>query len=283
MLLPNKNIKIFKIFKANTIFFVLAFFLFYKNSYSQCTPNEIPFKSGEQLNYDAYYNLKNIWVPAGKVRFEVSDSVYNNKPCFYLQGRAKSLKNYDSFFKVRDKYASVVDKKTLEPQRFERDIIEGGFSLYYNYFFDNIKHIAKVFESKTDTTKQKSFEFPPCTFDVISAVYYARTLNFDRLKIGDTIVIPLMLDKQIYNNVYVRYTGKDRVKDKNDVYYNCIKFRPTLIEGTIFQEGEFMEVYVTDDRNHIPIYIEAEILVGSVKAYLTSYKNVKYPVTSRIN
>jgi hypothetical protein len=55
-----------------------------------------------------------------------------------------------------------------------------------------------------------------------------------------------------------------------------------LIEGTLFDEGEFMEVFVTDDKNRIPIYIEAEIIVGKVKAYITSMKNVQYPLTSRI-
>ena len=83
-------------------------------------------------------------------------------------------------------------------------------------------------------------------------------------------------------NVFVRYMGKARAKDQQGNYYRCIKFRPFLVEGTIFEEGEFMNVYVTDDKNRLPIMVEAEILVGSVKAYLSSTKNVKYPLDSRI-
>ena len=281
MLLQNRNRKNINIL-TNVIFIALVFFASYSIT-AQCDPGEIPFKSGERLDYDAYYNLRKIWVPAGKVRFEVGDSTVNGKKYFHLDGKGKSLKTYDNFFKVRDHYSSVVDKKSLQPISFLRDIHEGGYSLYYDYKFDNKKKEATVIASKTDTTKKTTFEFPKCTFDVISAVYYARTLSFDNLQVGDTIPLQLMMDRQVYSSVYVRYMGKEIAKDQNGVSYRCIKFRPFLVEGSIFEEGEFMNVYVTDDKNHLPILVEAEILVGSVKAYLSSYKNVKYPIDARID
>jgi hypothetical protein len=243
-------------------------------------PDQIPFKDGEQLNYDAYYNLNKLWVPAGKVRFEVTDSVYNGKNCFMLDGKGKSLKTYDYFFKVRDRYTSIVDQKTLEPQRFVRQVNEGGFSMYYDYKFDNEKHQAVVQTDKKDPSKKQTIAFPINTYDVITAVYYARTLDFSDMKINDTIPLQMMIDKQIYDSVYIRYTGKAQIEGGDGKLYNCIKFRPLLIEGTMFEDGEYMEVFVTDDKNHIPIYIEAQIIVGSVRAYITSYKNVKYPLTS---
>ena len=84
--------------------------------------------------------------------------------------------------------------------------------------------------------------------------------------------------KIIYDDIYIRYTGKEIIKDQYGKKYNCIKFRPQLIAGTIFHDGESMEVYVTDDENKIPIYIEAEILIGSIKVFIKSIKNTKYPV-----
>jgi hypothetical protein len=281
MLLPNRYIKI-SIKLTNVILFALVFFVSVKY-HGQCSPGELPFKSGERLDYDGYYNLKKIWVPAGKVRFEVGDSLVNGESYFHLDGKGKSLKTYDSFFKVRDHYSSVVNKQTLQPISFLRDIHEGGFDLYYDYHFDNLKQEASVISSKTDTSKKMTFEFPSCTFDVISAVYFARTLNFDNLQVGDTIPLQMMMDREVFSNVFVRYMGKARAKDQNGVYYRCIKFRPFLVEGSIFEEGEFMNVYVTDDKNRLPIMVEAEILVGSVKAFLSSYKNVKYPMDARID
>ena len=43
---------------------------------------------------------------------------------------------------------------------------------------------------------------------------------------------------------------------------------------------EDVVVWVTDDDNRIPVYIEAKILVGTVKAYLKETKGLRNPVTS---
>lgn len=261
---------------------LLAFFvfLFGASSGQICAVEDFPFKGGEQINYDAFYNLKSIWVAAGKVRFTVSDTIYKGEKCFHFDGKGKSLKSYDWFFKVRDHYASIASKENLTPRRFVRKVNEGGFKIFYDYHF-NKNETAKVYQSRTDTSNQSLIKVPKCAFDVMTAVYYARTLDFSGLAIGDTIPISFMIDKQIYD-VHIRYTGKQIVKTLDKKKYNCIKFRPMLIEGTLFDEGEFMEVFVTDDKNRIPIYIEAEIIVGKVKAYITSMKNVQYPLTSRI-
>ena len=241
-----------------------------------CTPKNIAFKTGEQLNYDVYYNLKKLWVPAGKVRFQVYDSTLNGKTCFRLDGKGKSLKSYDYFFKVRDHYASVVDKKTLEPYKFERSVKEGGFRLYYDYRFDNDNQKAIVYSKKGDTTNGQEIDFPTCSFDVMTTVYYARCLDFSKLAINDTIPLTMMIDKEIFDDVYIRYKGRETIKGPNGKKYKCIKFSPLLVEGTIFNDGEDMTVYVTDDKNRIPIYVEANIAVGSIRAFLTTYKNLKY-------
>lgn len=281
MSIQKNNITNTLLLKAKRII-LLAFFVFNSGltSGQNCTVDYIPFKGGEQINYDVFYNLKSIWVSAGKVRFSVKDSVYQGEKCFHFDGKGKSLKSYDWFFKVRDHYASIATKESLTPKRFVRNVNEGGYKIFYDYRFKN-NETAKVYQSKTDTNNNKTIKVPHCSFDVMTAVYYARTLDFSGLNIGDTIPLTFMIDKKIYN-VHIRYTGKEVIKTMDKKKYRCIKFRPMLIEGTLFEEGEFMEVYVTDDKNRIPIYIEAEILVGKVKAYITTFKNAKYPLTSRV-
>jgi len=259
--------------KSAKVLCALAFLC--SNLIGQTELKEIPFKAGEQLNYDVFYELKGLWVPAGKVRFEVSDTLYKGNNCLFLDGKGKSLKSYDYFFKVRDRYSSIVDAKTLEPQKFKRQVNEGGFKLYYDYQFDNKNEKATVITSRKEPSKIQTINFPKGSMDVITCVYYARTLNFENKSVGDTIPMKMMVDKQIYDNVYIRYTGKETIKGQDGKRYDCIKFRPLLIEGTIFEEGEFMEVYVTDDENHVPVYVEAQILVGSIRAYLSSAKNIK--------
>ena len=36
--------------------------------------------------------MGNTWVSAAKARFIVKDSTYNNNPCYYLEGKGRTLK-----------------------------------------------------------------------------------------------------------------------------------------------------------------------------------------------
>jgi hypothetical protein len=116
--------------------------------------------------------------------------------------------------------------------------------------------------------------------DVLSAIYYARNIDFDRYKPGDKIPFSMFIDDQVYN-LFIRYLGKEVVKTRYG-RYNAIKFRPLLIKGTIFEGGEKMSVWVSDDRNHVPLRIESPITVGSVKVDMKGYGNLRHPFTSRI-
>ncbi|MBT5404049.1 MAG: DUF3108 domain-containing protein, partial [Crocinitomicaceae bacterium] len=83
-------------------------------------------------------------------------------------------------------------------------------------------------------------------------------------------------------DTYIRFTGRGIEKSRNGTSYKVIKFRPMLIEGTIFKGGEDMEVSVSDDKNRIPIYVEASILIGKVKVYLDKMSGVKFPMEARL-
>ena len=43
----------------------------------------------------------------------------------------------------------------------------------------------------------------------------------------------------------------------------------------IFKSGEKMSIFVTDDENKIPIYVEAEILIGAIQVFVNTIKNSK--------
>ena len=157
---------------------------------------------------------------------------------------------------------------------------EGSTSIYYDYSFNHARNEAYYKKSKSHKTND-TITKTNCVFDVMTTVYYARTIDFSKYKVNDTVPLTMILDGQKYVT-YIRYTGKDKVKTRSGQFYNVVKFKPLLIEGTIFTGGEDMEVSVTDDKNRIPLYVEANILVGSVKVYIEKMKGLKYPLTSKV-
>ena len=59
-----------------------------------------------------------------------------------------------------------------------------------------------------------------------------------------------------------------RAPSKTGEKRECWVFKPLLIEGTVFKEGENMTVYVSKDEKKIPIYIETDLVVGKAKVFL---------------
>ncbi|HYV90481.1 MAG TPA: DUF3108 domain-containing protein [Chitinophagales bacterium] len=238
---------------------------------SQCILPNTAFSDGEKITYKVIYNWNSLWLNAGEASFAVSDGVFGSSRVYHVVGEGISYKSYDWFFKVKDTYESYIDKQTMQPLKFVRNVNEGGYTIYNNVTF---KHD----ENKAISTHGE-FKVPSCIQDVLSSIYYTRNLDFSSYKVNDTIPVNLFLDDSVYH-VYIRYLGKESVKIKSGSY-NCIKFRPLLINGTIFKGGEKMTVWVTDDENKIPVLVESPILIGFIRAELHKYEGLRNPMKSK--
>lgn len=259
-----------KLFLTTTLFILLANQLSAGDDF--CGIRNNAFTDGEQIDYNIYYSALGIYINAGTASFNADVEMLNNKPVYHVVGSGTSNSNYDFIFKVRDKYESYFDTATLQPYKFIRDVNEGGFKIYENVTFNQ--------KANTAITNKGVFKVPNCVQDVLSAIYYARNIDFNAYKPGDKIPFNMFLDNETYN-LYIKYMGKEVVKTKFGKF-NAIKFNPLLIKGTIFQGGEGMTVWVSDDPNHIPLRIESPIVVGSIKVDMMGYDNLRYPLTSLI-
>lgn len=238
-------------------------------NYNTCRIKNTSTKSGEVITYKVYYTLAGAWIGAGQATFSNTLATMNGKPVYHIIGSGKTFKSYDWFFKVRDKYETYIDTTTMLPYKFKRDVKEGGTKFYKYINFDQ--------KNKRVTTKQGTKKVPGCIQDVLSSIYFARNINFSKYKVGTKIPLTIFLDNEVYE-IYIRYLGKFKLKTKNGTY-KTIKFKPLLIDGTIFDGGEKMTVWVTDDKNKIPVHIETPIAVGQIRVDLVGYKGLRNPAT----
>jgi len=261
-----------KFFKIITILFLFC----QANAQAQtdfCNIKNTSFKNGERILFKVYYNMSPIWIHAGDAQFTVNSELLENKKVFHITGIGKTAKSYDWFFKVNDKYESILDEETLLPHRFIRNVNEGGFKIY-NYV--NFNHrIGKA------VSTNGTFDVPRCVQDVLSTIYFARNIDYNKYKPGAKIPFSMFLDDKVYD-LYIRYVGKQEIETKYGKF-RVIKIMPLLIDGTIFKGGEKMTVWVSDDANHIPVRIESPILVGCIKVDMMGYENLSNPFTSLIS
>ncbi len=236
------------------------------------------FTGGEKLVYKIYYNLGIIWIPAGEVVFKVFD----HGDTYLVTGEGKSYKSYDWFFKVRDHYATILDKKTLSPLSFVRNIYEGGFVMYDSIFFDYQNDLIQNINGKTkDQAKQYTFERNDCVMDLLSVFYRLRNTNIDQYAPGDKMKIDMFIDRQKYP-ITVVYEADEQKNIHGLGDHRCMRIRPKLIVGNVFKEKDVMHIWVSKDKNKIPLLIESPISVGAVKAVLKSYSGLRYPLSSKI-
>lgn len=257
------------------VFTILSLCTFLKLSAGDdfCGLRNTSFSPNEVLVYNVFYSVIGLYVNAGTATFSNRIERLNNKVVYHVIGDGTSNSSYDWIYKVRDRYESYFDTANLQPMKFIRNVNEGGYKKIENVIFNQQTNIA--------TTLKGEFKVPNCVQDVLSSIYYARNIDFNKYKVDDKIPFTMFLDNQVYN-LYIRYQGKEDVKTKYGKFH-AIKFKPLLIKGTMFEGGEKMTVWVSDDANHIPLRIESPITVGSVKVDMMQYKNLRYPLSSKIS
>jgi hypothetical protein len=141
--------------------------------------------------------------------------------------------------------------------------------------------VSFIKTTNTAITTTGVYKVPSCIQDVVSAIFYARNIDFSRMHPNDTIPFDMFLDRQVYH-LFIRYLGKETIRTKY-AKFRCIKFRPLLIKGTIFEGGEKMNVWVSDDPNHIALRVESPISVGSIVVDMINYRNLRYPLSSLVD
>src|SRR4030095_148646 len=228
------------------------------------------FQPTEKLSYNVYYSVIGIYIKAGTATFSMSGERIQDEEVFHVVGEGSTNPNYDWIYKVRDRYESYFRTTDLKPVKFVRNINEGKYKKREEITFNH--------QTSTAITRNGVYQVPENVQDVISVMYYMRNINYDQNKAGDKIPFTMFMDDKVYN-LSIHYIGKETIKTKYGKI-KAIKLRPLLLKGNVFEGGEKMTIWVTDDDNHIPLQVESAISVGKVKMDLVHYENLKNPLTA---
>ena len=231
------------------------------------TVNHEAFKVGEKTVYLVRYGI----IDAGIASLEIKKSTVKIKgrDVLHVVGIGKTRGITDFFFPVNDRYETFIDKESVFPWLFKRDVNEGGYKIKQTYKFYQNKNIV-------ETQKGVEHKVPSNIQDMISAAFYMRTMDLKNIQKGDTFNIKSFVDDEIFD-LRVQYTGTEVIRIKSG-RYRCMKFNPIIQVGRIFHTAEDLEVWVSDDENKIPVLCKAKILIGSVKVELIDYRGLSNPL-----
>ncbi len=228
------------------------------------------FQDGEWLRLRIHYG----WFNASYATLKVEEEYIGQVPVYHVTGHGESTGLLDAFYKVNDTYQSYISQETGLPFKFMRKINEGGYTKNKIIYYDQKKQRAKVRDIKHQTVK--TYDTEQGVQDMISVFYYIRNQIDTQLKQpGDAIVVNMFFDEKNYKFKTV-YLGQEIIKTKFGKV-KCLKLRPYVQAGRVFKEQESLTVWVSADKNKVPVRIEAKLAVGSITADLDAYKNLKHP------
>jgi hypothetical protein len=230
---------------------------------------ESAFKPGEWLKFRVHYGIFN----ASFATLHLTSEFIDDTPVYHVVGIGRTTGLANLFFRVDDRYESYFGKLDGRPYRFIRKIDEGGYTRDVEINFDHSRSKAYYHDKKNQ--KKMQFDIGTSIHDLISAFYFLRNAyDVSDLVEGQSLELRMLFDDDGIFTFRLKYLGTETLRTKFGKV-ECLKFRPFVQSGRVFKEEESLSLWVSNDRNKIPIRIQADLLVGSIKADLEAYNSLK--------
>ncbi|MBM4168580.1 MAG: DUF3108 domain-containing protein [Ignavibacteria bacterium] len=227
------------------------------------------FGLGERLVYDVGYSF----IKAGEAVMTIpSVERIHGRDAYRVVFTVNSTPTFSFFFKVEDKYETMMDVEGLFPWRFSQKIREGNYKRDFEAEFDQVNNIARA--------NDKEYAVPPYVHDVVSAFYFTRTLDFSSMRIGSKISLNNFF-KDTTHPLPVKFLGHQQISVPAGVF-NCVLIEPLIKEGGLFKSEGRVIIWLTNDERRIPVRVSTKVIIGSIEAELREFSGIRGEVKAKV-
>jgi hypothetical protein len=138
--------------------------------------------------------------------------------------------------------------------------------------FDQFRHRA--------TTTEGAYDIPPYVHDILSAFYFARTVDYSQSKPGDIYTL-FNFYKDTSHELGVKFLGRQELEVEAGTF-RTIVLEPLVREGGLFKSEGRIVVWLTDDEAKIPVRVNTKVVVGSIDTELREYSGLRVPLRARV-
>lgn len=243
------------------------------------------FHPGEELLYRVSYRAKMFPnTEVGAVSVRTTAEPFRGVTRYKVEAIGRTLPTYRWFYNLEDIYNVWIDTAALRPVHFESDIRESDYTFESVYDYDWQKKVVSTrWSSRKKPFEEKRMALSEVSMDPISLFFTLRSARSGDFRVGAPATLEMVLQDTIRVLKY-RYLGPEVKRIRNLGRFRTLKFECQLgtTEGYSFTDGSIFTIWISDDRNKIPLYIESPVRVGSINAYITGFRGLKYPLDSRI-
>ncbi|MBR4784886.1 MULTISPECIES: DUF3108 domain-containing protein [Fibrobacter] len=225
---------------------------------------QTPWMKGEKLTFSLGWGP----ITAGEATLEVK-SLPGGKTEFLTFAHGNST--ISRIYPVFDTVYTRVRNKGLMTEVFRKNLHEGTFHNTSVIRFDRKGEKAWLSDTVFTDMKTRKVKRSADTavtiqgveHSIMSAFYYVRTMP---LTVGDTSRFSAVSGKKRYE-LKVLVHGKEQLKTAIGTV-NTVKIEPVLDGDGIFNSKGRIFIWLTEDERRIPVLMECEIALGSIKAKL---------------
>lgn len=261
------------------VILLCSFLVFGQYAFSQCKVENKYFQAGEVLQYDLHIKV-GISTKGGYATLSTRQVTYDGKDAYKMTLTSSSQGFARKLFKLDDTLSCIMTKE-LVPLAYMKDAHEAGDytkeRVGYSYPGNGTVKTRSIRHKNDNFKFDETLQFNGCTYDLLSIVFYARTLDYSTMKKGDKVSVDFVSGRKKMS-MQIIHDGTEREKAGDGKKYDCIKLVLKISDDAFENSEEAMKVYITNDSNRLPIRMDSKLKIGSTKAVLNSYKGNMYPV-----
>jgi hypothetical protein len=213
----------------------------------------------EKLSFELRFGF----IKGGEVIYQTDTVCSNNQKEIhaylhgYTTGFAKAL------YGVDDQYESYINADSLLPTVSYKNLHEKDFHLKEEVTYNHNEGVAISKKSGKHNVKKG-------ICDISSLMCNIRfTGKLDNLKPSQVIEVPFW-DTDEWYMLKLKYTGTEKVNTYMGMV-DCIRLEPQEIAGRFFNKHNPMNIWVTNDTKKLPVLMELNFTIGSVKCKLVNH------------
>lgn len=210
------------------------------------------------------YILRFGFIKGGKATLIAENEKINKQQAIHYRMRGRTTGIVDKIYEVNDVYESWVDPVTYLPVKSVRNVKEQKYRFYDEVTYDHIND--SLFSIKSGRKK-----VPEKVNDLVSVFFYIRQNQyFEDLLAGKKVQIPVYHGDDLFM-MELEYIGIETIDTKIG-RKECYVVSPKVPKGKLLKGSNDLKIYITKDKNRLPIYAEFELVLGALKCELNSYK-----------
>ncbi|NCC99149.1 MAG: DUF3108 domain-containing protein [Bacteroidia bacterium] len=246
----------------------------------KCPLVNTAFKTGEELEYTAFFQWGGIIIDRLVINTKVTDDIYRKEDVYNISAIGHTEKVMRSFFSLRDTFQVMMRKKDLLSLYFYERDIERKYNAVKNHHFYPIENgmAVEAIEVKNGETKKNTEVFHDiCPIDALALLYRIRNYNFSNIAIGESTQFTFYRVDGVLN-LSITYVGKENITLRDGNTYRCLRFYFETSDGTLFSSEDPVSIWLTDDKNKIIVHAEAKLKIGYAKIDLVKVSKNRYPL-----